>query len=284
MLSRRALRRRLQTVRDMAKVARALKAVSVSKMRRCEKALQAAASYDAAFEDTVRTLGGLVGPEGATGLLETERTPDDHHLFAVVVVASDRGLCGSYNQRVLDRAVGFLSRVETAVVFTVGKKADLRLGRLGIEHTVVETDGHALPNWETSHELAAHLYELVATGTVSAVAVAQNTFESALSYRTEVRRLLPFFVGSSQAPDVIVEPDVPHILPLVLSRAVAARVHHWLAEAYAAEHTARMVAMGDAYENCEDLEKHLTLQLNKLRQSSITKELLEIVSGTDALR
>ncbi|MCD6499910.1 MAG: ATP synthase F1 subunit gamma [Deltaproteobacteria bacterium] len=283
MLSSRAIQRRLKTVLDTGKVAKAMKAVSVSKMRKAEQALDAATSYHDAFLDVIARIRAL--PEtSAHPLLQS---PGEDVPTAVVVLAADRGLCGSYNQRVLDLADAYIDSHDVAEVCTLGRKALRRMERHAPEllHDFAEEIG-SLADWEMSRSLSAHLQNLLERGHVDQIVFVQNRFVNAMTYDTDAYPLLPLSSESGQAPPTspIVEPEAQKLVLAVLYRYMSARVQLAVSQAIAAEHAARMVAMTDAYDNCMDLRHSLTIQLNKLRQASITKELLEIVSGAEALK
>ncbi len=281
MQSIRDIKRRLQTVSDTGKIAKAMKAVSVSKLRKAQQAMGYAAGYAEHFE---------LALERTVCALETKQSrllgnPDLSEVpICLVVISSDRGLCGAYNQRVLDRADEFMESHEVTDVCALGRRAIHRMHRHGRAVLGFEARHADQSEWDAARSLARYLVNTVQRERAGAVVVLQNTFLNAMHYETVARRLLPFHRPDTKEEAVETEPGAEHLFRHVASRAAAARLHHWIWEAVASEHAARMVAMSDAYDNCGELGSQLLRDLNKLRQSGITKELLEIVSGAEALQ
>ena len=281
MQSSRDIKRRLQTVSDTGKIAKAMKAVSVSKLKRAQQAMEHAASYSRHY---------AVALKRSWCALETKRNilvgvPDLAEVpICLLVVSSDRGLCGAYNQRVLDTADRFMDTHHVVDVCALGRRAVHRLHRRGREVLGYEATHGEHPPWDAAKALARYMVNSIRRQRAGAVVVVQNTFVNAMHYETEARCLLPFDIPAAESEEASeTEPKAPHLFRHVAGRAVAAELHHWLWEAVASEHAARMVAMSDAYDNCEELGHKLVRDLNKLRQAGITKELLEIVSGAEAL-
>jgi F-type H+-transporting ATPase subunit gamma len=227
----------------------------------------------------------------------------------LIVVTSDTGLCGTYNEKVLAAAELFLKENPSAVVVTIGKKGSRRLARLKVSRAreILDWGGRYEP--AKAGELLVWLEERFLRKEVSGWSVAYTQFTSALSWRPVVKGLLPLDNSGTDAnlksipgttypvpkrvpnrdsdhlPEkVIVEPDVPRFAEALLRESVRTRFGRALLEGFTSEHSARMMAMKNATENASDMISSLTLVRNKVRQAAITKELIEVVGGAQALQ
>jgi F-type H+-transporting ATPase subunit gamma len=264
--SLKALRKRIATVRSTQQITKAMKMVAAEKLSEMFSAVSAG-----------------VEPE-AHPLLA--RRPERR--IDLLVITSDRGLCGGYNANLLRVAEAFVrerAAVEAAVAI-VGRRgleyyrrrlATLLLQRLGILTTPVP---------EMARELAAELTRRFGAEETDAVYLVYTRFRSALSQVPSVVPLLPVAPAASDVPpaEYIFEPARPDLLALLLPRYVEALITQALLEAIASEHGARMTAMENATNNASEMIDRLTLSMNRARQATITKELMEIVSGAEALK
>jgi F-type H+-transporting ATPase subunit gamma len=281
--SLKALRKRIATVRSTQQITKAMKMVAAAKLRRAQDAAERARPYAAKLSEMFSAVAAGVEPE-AHPLLA--RRPERR--IDLLVLTSDRGLCGGYNANLLRFAEAFVrerAAAETAVA-VVGRRgveyyrrrsATLLLQRVGILTT---------PAPAMASELAAELTRRFAAEETDAVYLVYTRFRSALSLVPTAVPLLPVAPPASDvAPaDYIFEPARPELLARLLPRYVEAVITQALLEAIASEHGARMTAMDSATNNASDVIGRLTLSMNRARQATITKELMEIVSGAEALK
>lgn len=210
----------------------------------------------------------------------------------LVLVTADRGLCGAFNANVIRCAEHFLEENQSIPVdlFCVGKRGRDYFRRHGRPIVAEYIDLSGRLDVDRIKTITQDIVERFQDGRTDEVYLAYNRFISVTTYRPTVIKFLPVEAGERRLdPDVrrleyIFEPDAPTILASMLPRYLNSRMYITLAEAFTAEHSARMIAMSTATDNCEEMIRTLTLEMNKARQSSITKELLEIVSGAEALK
>ncbi|HEY8153093.1 MAG TPA: ATP synthase F1 subunit gamma [Myxococcota bacterium] len=284
------IRRRIRSVKKTQQITRAMRMVAGAKLRRAQNAVTQARPYAERMRAT---------------LAEVARVPQDtvHPLLAprpqpkraeVVVVTSNRGLCGAFNANVLrfaDRLVAAREREGVAVTITcVGRKAveyfaRRRRRQLGGKHIF---DGWV--SYESAAELAGQLSGRFASGDSDEILLVFSEFVSALSQTPRSARLLPAApdapeaaVGEASLP-VEIEPSAEKLIAVLVPKAIEVEIFRALLENQAGEHAARMASMEAATRNTEDLISRLTLQFNRARQAAITKELVEIVSGAEALK
>ncbi len=204
----------------------------------------------------------------------------------LVLITSDTGLCGTYNERIFSLAANFLKEFPSARVVAIGRKGSRSLiRREGIVFLKEPI------SWGGKYDPAVVLpfvdwmEQLFLSGQISSWFVAHTQFISALQWKPVVPRLFPLERPESDAgfsEKLIVEPDAASVADQLLRQFVRAQFARMLLEAFTAEHSARMVAMKNATENADDMIKRLTLIRNKARQAAITKELIEVVSGAQA--
>jgi len=283
----RALRRRIKSVQNTQQITKAMEMVAASKLRKAQSRALAARPYAAKITEM---LGNLAG--AASEL--------DHPLFkvrevkttALVVVTSDRGLCGAYNSNLLRaaeqrlRAAGAAGRSQALVL--VGKKGRdffrRRKHRVLAAHTPVPAEA----SLEFARMLTQDLIARFLAGEVDRVEIMFTRFVSALTRRVVIDPFLPVGAEASAARaaggGAIFEPDAETIFAELLPRYATAKLFAALADSLASEYSARMIAMGSARKNAGELIDLLTLRRNRLRQAAITKELLDIVGGAEALK
>jgi F-type H+-transporting ATPase subunit gamma len=281
--SLKALRKRIATVRSTQQITKAMKMVAAAKLRRAQEAAERARPYAARLSEMFAAVAAGVEPDTHPLLARREQRRID-----LLVLTSDRGLCGGYNANLLRFAEAFLRKragVETTIA-VVGRKgleyyrrraARVAIHRLGILTT---------PPAALAAELAQELGRRMVAEETDAVYLVYTRFRSAMSQIPTVVPLLPVAapVGEAGAVDSIFEPARPELLARLLPRYVEALVTQALLEAIASEHGARMTAMDSATNNATDMIGRLTLSMNRARQATITKELMEIVSGAEALK
>jgi F-type H+-transporting ATPase subunit gamma len=210
---------------------------------------------------------------------------------ALVVITSDRGLCGSYNHNVIHQADKFLRNYEPekVVLAVVGKKAYTYYSRKQWEigQKYLNLGGNL--SWTQVKHISIDLINLFLSGEVDEIYIIYTRFLSTVTYRVTTEKFLNIENQTETGDmetyvDYIFEPDPQQIFRDLLPDYCMTRVQMVLAESFASEHGSRMISMGAATKNAEDMIEHLTLVLNKLRQASITKEMLEITTGAEALK
>jgi F-type H+-transporting ATPase subunit gamma len=285
MPSLKALRKRISTVRSTQKITKAMKMVAAAKLRRAQEAAERARPYS---EKLVEMFGAVVADlEGAAHPLLARR---DETRIELVVVTSDRGLCGGFNANLLRKAEAFVRERpgKQVVVTAVGKKAIEFLRRRAYTLAGERTDVMGKPPIESARAIAEGVTKRFADGETDAVYLLYSRFRSAVSQIPTVTPLLPVTrpeVADATAPsEYIFEPARPDLLAALLPRYIETLLMQALLESIASEHGARMSAMENATNNASDMIDRLTLSMNRARQAAITTELMEIVSGAEALK
>ena len=284
------IRKRIASVKNTQKITSAMKMVAAAKLRRAQEAAEAARPYANKMNQVI---GGLATRTDPTmhPLLEARGVERNAIL---IVVSSDRGLCGGYNAN-LFRASDKFVRDRSAAglemrVATIGRKARQFFRNHSAE---VDRDFPAVignVNYANEKQIGAYATEKFVSGEVDRVFLVYNKFLSAIQYETQIEPLLPLTVediatdaGAEAIAEYIFEPDEASLLAKMLPAHIEVKVLHALLEAEASEHSARMAAMDNATKNASDMIDGLTLTYNRARQAYITKELVEIVSGAEAL-
>ncbi len=282
-----ALRNRIRTVDNTKQITRAMKTVSASKMRRTEGNLQSGRPYARCLEQLTARLVGATDELHHPLVVQrpVERT-------LVVLVTADRGLCGAFNSNIIRRAQRLIETKESDKVdlFCIGKKGRDFFRKRGYSIVAEELDFSGRLDLERIRGITDDIVQRYLNEEAGEVVLVYNAFVSVVTYHQTVDKFLPLEAESlgrgavTEHIEYIYEPDAKTILENILPRYLKSKMYITLAEAFTAEHSARMVAMSAASENCEELIRTLTLDMNKARQASITKELLEIVGGAEALR
>ena len=293
-------RTRIRSVKSTQQITRAMKMVAAAKLRRAQDRILAARPYARKMLEVLSSLAARANPEKHPLLV---RRPEEKVLL--VVVAADKGLCGSFNTNIVNRARAVLDDLAassgpaagTIQVDIIGRKARDWFRRRQYPVRRVQVDLFRDVTLEDARGIATDLIERFSSGEVDAVSLVYNEFKSVIQQRVVVEPLLPiprgtfgpgaFEAADAAAPaleDYIYEPDQEALFAALLPKHVMIQVHRVLLESAAAEHGARMTAMENATRNAGEMIDSLTLQMNKIRQASITKEILEVVSGAEALR
>ena len=289
MPSLRDIRTRIGSVKNTRQITKAMKMVSAAKLRRAQEAITRARPYATLLEQALaRVASRAAADDQASHPLLAARPVKAAEL---VLLTSDRGLAGAFNSNVIRRAQRFLTETsdqyERVDVSILGRKArDFFRAR----HTAVRKDYggvHQLAGYEKAAELAGELSQRFLAGEVDAVFLAYNEFKSAIAQTVVVKQLLPIVTtgeASAGGYDFIYEPSREELLAELVPKHLAIQVWRALLDSAASEHGARMTAMAAATTNAEDMIAALTLQYNRARQAYVTKELMEIVSGAEALK
>ncbi len=287
----REVRSRINGVKKTQKITRAMKMVSAAKLRRAQTALLAARPYARTMQ---KLLGHLALQAGGEGPLLLRERPVS--AVTLVVVTADRGLSGAFSTNII-RAAQARMEEEYPALLRAGKLHLVTVGRKGsdfftkrrypVERTHKGIFGKLA--FTTAQEIARPLVESFAEGKTDRIEIIYNEFKNVAQQRIVVDPFLPVPAEAvaegtrRYGVDYIYEPDVATILAALLPRYLDFRIWRVLLESNAAEEGARMTAMENATENASELITTLQLQYNKARQAAITKELLEVVAGAEAL-
>jgi F-type H+-transporting ATPase subunit gamma len=283
------IRRRVRAVKSTQQITKAMKMVSASKLRRAQQRIIGARPYARQALRVMSSIAGRVDPE-AHPLLRDSDVPGAPPLL--IVIAADRGLCGSFNSNILKKAATFLEDTpdRQVAMALIGRKARDFFVRRRVDVRYEAVNIFQLVKYSHAQELAASAIEAFATGRVSSVYLLYNEFKSVMSQNVVVERLLPIprltpENGGVEGPqvDYLYEPSADELLKVIVPRHVEIQVYRALLESAAAEHAARMTAMDAATSNAQEMVDKLTLYMNKVRQAAITREIIEVVSGAQAL-
>ena len=285
MATLREVRRRIRSVQSTQKITRAMKLVAAAKLRRAQERILEARPYASKMSELLASLALRVSPEQHPLLARRETGRR-----MVVIIAADKGLCGAFNANVLRRSLEFI-RESTEVAVTlvvVGRKARDHYRRRGFTVKSEMIGFFDRLAYAHAQELAKGVMGAYRAGEVDEVYLIYNEFRSVTVQRVVRVQLLPVeslpSTGDASVADYLYEPSPDAILAALLPKHVTTQVYRALMESVAAEYGARMTAMDAATKNAQEMIELLTIQYNKARQERITKELLDIVGGAEALR
>lgn len=292
MANLKAIRRRIRSVQSTQKITRAMRLVAAAKVRRAQQKMLAARPFTRAVVKMLTGAVAEVAPIDLSELPLLHRRPIKK--VAIIILSSDRGLCGSYNTTVFREV---MSRIQTlrkedkeVALITVGLKAAAFFKGIKLEKLKTYTLLPAIPTVEEAKLIAEQAAELYVNGTVDAVEIIGTDFISMLRSQIVTTRYLPVEIPQSTEPGTpsaerLFEPSILEVMEReLLPKYIQNVVYQALLEASASELAARMNAMTNASNNARDLIASLTLEYNKARQAGITQELLEIVGGAEALK
>ena len=286
------LKTRINSVKSTQKITSAMKMVAAAKLRRAQEQAEAGRPYAERMERMIGSLAGKATGAGGPRLLAGSGS-DQTHL--IVVMTADRGLCGAFNSsivRAARRRIAVLTEEgKTFKILCVGKKARDALRREYGSQIVDSYEGLTRRGvaFESADDIARKIIRMFDDGEFDVCTAIFNRFQSAMTQIVTEQRLIPASVPEVSEEDsgsgalYEYEPDEEGILAALLPRNVATQIFSALLENNASEHGARMTAMDNATRNAGDMINNLTLTYNRTRQAYITKELIEIISGAEAL-
>lgn len=291
------LKNRIASVQSTRKITSAMKMVAASKLRRAQEQAEAGGPYAERMGRMLSSLASNVQDSGNGPKLMTGTGADQVHLL--VVVSSDRGLCGAFNGSIVREAKRQIARLQgegkTVKLLTVGRKGRDQLRREYASLIVesYEDVGRRRLSFADADMVAKKVLAMFDAGEFDVCSVVFNKFKSAISQIVTVQQLIPFAVpvAADAAPAATdeakavyeFEPDEEQILAELLPRNLSIQIYRALLESAASEQGARMTAMDNATRNAGDMINKLTITYNRTRQAYITKELIEIISGAEAL-
>jgi F-type H+-transporting ATPase subunit gamma len=280
------IRRRIRSVKNTQQITKAMKMVSAAKLRRAQERAFQSRPY---AEMMRRILSNVAA--AAAGNEEASRLPllqvRDEKRIQVIVVSSDRGLAGAFNANLFRRTQRFIDeRGAGSMQFeVVGRKSRDYFRRRGYTITGEHIGIIDRPSIEHAREIANKMIDLYSNAETDAVYIAVNEFKSAMAPSIVLRKMLPVEMpenAGEQQVDYIYEQPPQELLSELLPRYVEMSIYRAMLESNSAEHAARMTAMDTASSNAGDVIQSLTLNLNRVRQAAITREIIEIVSGAAA--
>ena len=277
------IRDRIKSVKSIQKVTKAMKMVAAAKMRRAQENMEKARPYNHRLVEIIQHLLPSV-ERSMLPLLEVREVKR----IAYVVVTSDRGLAGSFNSSILRKAHNDIDEFgkQNVDIFCIGKKAKDYFKSRKYNIIASYSDFWSDLNFNQSMKIGSTIINHFLDLSVDEIRVTYNEFVNVATQATVSEKLLPIELNDDELSDAdfLYEPSKDKIVKSLIPRYLNAQVWKYLLESYASEQAARMVAMENATTNSEDMIKNLTLEFNKARQAAITTEMLEIVSGAEALK
>jgi F-type H+-transporting ATPase subunit gamma len=275
------LKERIKGVQSTQKITKAMKSISLIRLQKAEARALSSRPYIYAVTELAAHMGG----ESVYSL----RNDSKNALF--VIFTSDRGLCGAYNDNLLrkaEEAIKVREKTGKIKLVLVGTKAIIHFNRRGYEIHSMYSHLPPDPTTSLSNLVMNDCKKLFLQGDVGEVVLVYNNFKSKLSYEIKIKQLLPLpryhsTTGSGEIPIYIYEPGMERVINTITEMFLESTVFHSFLDLYASEYSARLTAMSKATDSAQEMLDALTLEMNKTRQAMITTELLEIISGAEAL-
>jgi F-type H+-transporting ATPase subunit gamma len=287
MLGTKEIKRRIRSVISIQQITRAMQMIAVSRLKRAEDRLRSARPYAQKIQEFMETLAPSLSSIRHPLLIQRPVNK-----IGLVLITADKGLCGGYNANVLNHAKKFLdhfSEKELRLIL-IGKKGYdfYRRKKFPIDHTLLQISKDI--TLQEIKEISGVVIKGFEEGRYDEVDLIYTRYTSAMNTHPTTMKLLPLEksevlkTGGSIKGEPLFEPDPEEIMSLLLPKYLEAQIYNGLVESVASEQGARMVSMKSATENAQEMISFLTLSYNKARQASITKELLEVTTGAEALR
>ena len=279
------IRRRIRSVKNTQQITKAMKMVSAAKLRRAQERALASRPYAEMMQRVLSNVAAAAAGNEAAAQLPLLQVREEKRI-QLIVVSSDRGLAGAFNANLFRHAQRFIDEHGSAelTVEVIGRKARDYFRRRSFRITGEHLDIIDRPTIEQGREIAGKLMETYSKAEVDAVYIAVNEFKSVMAPDIVLRKILPVEVpeGEGEPIDYIYEQPPEALLSALLPRYIEMSIYRAMLESNSAEHAARMTAMDTASSNAGDVIQDLTLNLNRVRQAAITREIIEIVSGAAA--
>ena len=278
------IRRRIRSVKNTQQITKAMKMVSAAKLRRAQDRVTSARPFSAMLKQMMADLANAaLSDENAAASPMLARREEKR--IQLVLLTTDKGLAGAFNSNLIKAAIKFLQEKNGAEVEFVlaGRKGRDAFRRRGAAITSEHVNLLQKIEYKDSAAIARAAMERYEKGEIDAVYLLNNDFKSVMAQTISVQRLLPFDIPEqAEARDYIFEQPPLEMLERLLPRYLEVAIYRGLLETAAAEHAARMTAMESATSNAGDMIQSLTLNLNRVRQAAITREIIEVVSGASA--
>ncbi len=284
------IRRRVRAVKSTQQITKAMKMVAASKLRRAQERIQQARPYASQMQRVLDSLASRVDPSSHP-LLDERKVLRAGGRTLLIVITADRGLCGSFNTNVIKSSATFITENagRQVVLGLVGRRGRDYYARRGFEVRYEQVNLFATLKFADAKAIAKAAIDAFVGGDVDSVRLVYNEFKSVMQQQVAVQQLLPIprgtFAATDQTPAVEYqyEPAPAELFKRLVPGHVEVQVYRALLESAAAEHAARMTAMDAATRNSAEMIEQLTLHMNKVRQAAITREIIEVVSGAQAL-
>ena len=291
------IRRRIRAVKSTQQITKAMKMVAASRLRRAQERIQQARPFATQMLRVLNSLASRVDP-ASHPLLDERAVPKAGGKVLLFVITADRGLCGSFNTNVIKSSGNFIADNggREVALGLIGRRGRDFFGRRGFEVRYEQVNLFAALKFEDAQTIARAGIDAFVGGEVDSVYLVYNEFKSVMVQRVVVERLLPIprldlepaaaagtAVPTEPVVDYLYEPAPEELFKHLLPSHVEVQVFRALLESAAAEHAARMTAMDAATRNSAEMIEDLTLYMNKVRQAAITREIIEVVSGAQAL-
>ena len=284
------LKSRLKSVGNIKKITKAMEMVAATKLRRLQERALATRPYAARIEEMIARVAAHADPAASPLLM----VPDTVEAEAILVVAGDRGLCGSYNSNVFRAVRGHLLTLEsegvTPHMYIFGARAGAFLGRTrGVQIDFVHPDPLEKIDIRQVQLVARRISDAFIDGGIQRARVLYTRMRSIASFTPDVRALLPIprlepEAEGAESLDYILEPDPESLMRALLPRFLEMQIYAAILESLASEFASRRIAMKSATDNADEMVGILTMEYNKARQAGITGDLLDIVGGAEAVR
>lgn len=289
MATLRAIQRRIKSVRNISQVTRAMEMVAASKMRRAQTATLSSRAYAEKAWEVLRYVSAQPGRNKMLHPLLEERKEIKN--ITLVLITSDRGLCGAYNMNIIRTAFDFMKQHEEknpVKLITIGKRGREIASRTGKSIIAEFTGLSERPSILDIGPITKVAIEEFTSGRADQVRIAYTDFVNVIVQKPVIKQLLPLHPPQEKSQGLgavyLYEPDPETLLDAILPRFTELQIYQALLEALASEWASRMVAMRNATDSAQDLIGDLSLAYNKARQWNITKEMLDIAGGAEALR
>ncbi|RME65637.1 MAG: F0F1 ATP synthase subunit gamma, partial [Alphaproteobacteria bacterium] len=281
---------RIASVKSTQKITKAMKMVAASKLRRAQDAAEAARPYAERMEAVIANLRANLGATDRTSPLLLGTGRDDVHL--IVLLTSERGLCGGFNTNITRaaraKADALIAEGKTVKILCVGRKGYVLINRVHGKRVVgrMNLSGVKFVGFKDAQKVTSKVLEMFENGEFDVAWLFFARFQSALTQVVTAQQIIPVALAEGAGEEATVpeyEPDEDEILDVLLPRNVCVQIFKAMLENAASEQGARMTAMDSATRNAGEMIERLTLTYNRTRQAAITKELIEIISGAEAL-
>jgi len=280
------IRNRIASVKSTMQITSAMKMVSAAKLKKAQDAIVAMRPYSQKLTELTSNLNASVSDDSDFGAYSKQRLVKK---ILAVAISSNRGLCGAFNSNIIKAAKNVAIEADAAVqveFFAMGKRGAENLRKT---NSLVGTNNQIFDalNFENAAVIAQELMEMFVSGKYDKIVLIYNHFKNAANQDVLVEQFLPILPPSAKSvkeTDYIYEPGKVEILSALIPKSLKLQLYKALRDSYASEHGARMTSMHKATDNAGELRDQLTINYNKARQAAITNEILEIVSGAEALK
>jgi F-type H+-transporting ATPase subunit gamma len=283
MATLRAVRKRIKSAKNIQQITKAMKMVSAAKLKKAQERILAARPYAEKIKEVISELIVRADPRAYPILAENKGVNKE----AIVLITADKGLCGSYNTNLIKEVIKRMRVNPDLNMFFIGKKGMDVLRKFGKENEIFKYNDKKI-NWDDVEQVGGLMLRGFSSGKYKKVDLIYSEFQNSLAQKVVIKPLLPVKFDAGAVPaasrEFLYEPGEQAVLKDLLVRYVKTSLYRAILEAQAAEHGVRMVSMEMATNNAGEIIRALTLLANKTRQAAITKEILEIVGGAEAIK